>query len=246
MRFIVRITIGSLLLYVSFGLAGILWPGLRNSALAETIIAGTSNDARVEANDTELTELLTDFRDKFGLTYNSLLPLNNKRISGTFTGPLISILAGLLKDYDHALKVVDGHVFLVLTNQQKSTATAPASLTTAGASTAPSVATGSPVRADTGTSGNSDIGRRVASTEGTAPAPLTSPQQPSSRAPYPFAVTNFLQTQATQFVSRDSAAASAISAPGVSVPSAAAMEQTLQHANQTLQSLAGSLTRLPK
>jgi hypothetical protein len=243
MRFFVRVTIASVFC-ASLELAGVLFPGLSNSAFADTIISGTSNDVRVEANDTELTELLTRFRDKFGLAYNSLRPLDNKRITGTFTGPLISIMARLLRDYDHALKVADGHVFLVLTDQQKSSATAGASQGTASA-TAPSVATGPSPRADSDAAG-SNAGGRAPLTESTGSRPGTSSPQASAKTPYPFAVTNFLQTQAA-LLSRDSATASAMSGlQGAGAPGAAAMEQSLQHANQTLQSLAGALSRLPK
>jgi hypothetical protein len=245
MSFFVRVTIASVFC-VSLGLAGVLFPGLSNSAFADAIISGTSNDVRVEANDTELAELLTGFRDKFGLAYNSLRPLDNKRINGTFTGPLISILARLLRDYDHALKVADGHVLLVLTDQQKSTAGASASQGTATVSTAPSMAAGPPARAGSDAAAGSSAGARVALTESTGSGPGTSSPQPSARTPYPFAVTNFLQTQAA-LLSRDSATASAMSGlQGAGAPGAAAMEQSLQHANQTLQSLAGALSKLPK
>ena len=244
MSLFVRIGAG-MVFWLSAGVIAIPSVGLPNSAHAEVAITGTSNEVRVEASGVALEELLSDLRDKFGISYNSLAPLDHKVVTGTYNGPLINILARLLKDYDHALKMENGHIFLIFTNQQKSTAKLNSAVLAASSTSSNSE---TPLRLPRmGQAKFPGIGSTTnPTTEKTIP-PSGGLPSPGLRAQSPFAITRFLEMQTAPFVSRDSTAASAVPlAQGVSGgTSQAAMAQTMQRANVTLQSLAGSLARLP-
>src|SRR4051794_2593844 len=77
-------------------------------ANAQVSITGTSDALRIEATGAPLEEVLSDLHDKFGVSYNSLAVLADKSISGSFNGSLMHVVAQLLKNYDHALKLENG------------------------------------------------------------------------------------------------------------------------------------------
>src|SRR5262249_31769349 len=74
-------------------------PGARG----EATIAGTPEHVRVTAQNATLGELLSSFRDKFGLSYRSAITLD-QTVDGTYRGTLASVLKRLLVRYDYVLK----------------------------------------------------------------------------------------------------------------------------------------------
>jgi hypothetical protein len=240
------------------GVAGALWLNLPNSARAEVAITGTSNEVRVEAHGAPIEELLSDFHDKFGLSYGNLAPLDHKAVNGTFRGSLLSVLTRLLKDYDHVLKIDNGHISLVLIDQHTYAGKIRSAVLPASAESPESVAA---TPAVDGASEPSKIQGKTDSAVEQADAQNGHSPSPALRAQSPFSVATYLERQSAAFVNAVSAAAnpgsaaagqsSAAASPGPRVPdvsaatSQAATAQTMERANVTLQALAGALTRLP-
>jgi hypothetical protein len=238
-----------------------------SSVRAEVTVTGTSKEATIQINDATFEELLSALHDKLDLTYKSSAPLDQKAMDGTFAGPLTKILAPLLKGYDHVIKVQDGRISVVLTDQKKSNfkpiSVAPAAASTASEANEPA-AGGADKSAKNEVVTDSKKQGVVAPNGATAaPAPSTSPP------PAPFAVTTFLETQMSPFMNQAAAAAKGPPSPAGASPDAsqqfqqqqqqgsplasqqfaaqqAAVAQTMQRANIALQSLVGSLNRLPQ
>jgi hypothetical protein len=95
--------------------------GIANAAVD---ITGSRDRLRVQAKDAPLNDILAVLRDRYGLVYRSHSFLNEP-VSGEYNGSLESIVGQLTRRYDHALKIKNGVVELVFTNQEKSTAKAP-------------------------------------------------------------------------------------------------------------------------
>ena len=243
MSFFFRMPVG-IIFWSIIGVGAVLSLTLANSGHAEVAITGTSDDARIEASSVALDQVLSDLRDKFGLSYTSSASLNNKSVNGTYTGPLRYILTRLLKEYDYALKTENGHISIIFTNEQKSAARPDPAGSATSATTRTSVAS-------TSASGASETPWIKAVTNSTiekAVPPTGALQPPASPKPRPVMVANFLAKQVAPFVSRGSTADSPfpLTESLNSGTSRAAIVQTTQRANLTLQALAGSLARLPQ
>jgi hypothetical protein len=259
---------------LSAAVGGVLWVGLPTPAQAEVTITGVSNDARVEASNASLEELLSALHDKFDLSYKSSAPLDHKVADGILAGPLTKILAPLLKDYDHITKVQDGRISIVFTNQQKSRAKPTSTVLADPSASSTSEPT---VPAASGVNGASKNEVAADSKTEKVVAPNGALPPPAPPAPSPFAVTTFLETQAAPFMNRASTPANAAppspyaaSAPtsanaaptspnaapmseGVGAGTSnqlaaqqAAIAQTMQRANVAVQALVGALGRLPQ
>jgi hypothetical protein len=270
MKLVARLGLGQVF-WLSAAMTGALWLALPNSARAEVTVAGTSTDARIEASNATLEELLAALHEKLDLTYTSSAPLDHKVMDGTFVGPLTKILAPLLKDYDHFMKVQNGHISLVVTAQQKPTIK-PSSTVAAGPPTSTASEPTEPTASSADASPKNEVAtdsknENVVTPNGpTPPAPTTPPS--TSPPPSPFAVTTFLETQTAPFMNQGSTAsraappsqgagsdqsqqaqqASQLASQQASQFSAqqAAVAQTMQRANVALQSMVGALSRLPQ
>jgi hypothetical protein len=217
--------------------ATLLSLGPANLAQADVAITGTSNEVRIDARNVALDKLLSELRDKFNLSFSSYAPLNEKLLTGTYTGPLTKILPQLLKDYDYALKTADDHIFLVLTNQQKSI------LKPNSTGLAPLAGSQTSTASTSATSANGINGGTNSITKKVIPPTAALPAAAVPR-PAPIMVTNFLGMQTAPFVAHESTAPLA-QAVG-SGTSRATISETTQRANLTLQALTGSLARLPQ
>jgi hypothetical protein len=93
-------------------------------AFADLSVDGSRDHLRVQAKDASLDDVLAALRDRYGLVYRTDVPLN-QTITGNYSGTLESVLAQLTRNYDHALKIKQGVVELIFTNQAKSTAKPP-------------------------------------------------------------------------------------------------------------------------
>lgn len=210
-------------------------------AHAEVSITGTPDALRIEAAGVTLEEVLSDLHDKFGVSYNSLAVLNDKSITGTFDGSLMHVVGKLLKDYDHALKLENGRLFLVLTNQQKATVK-PESLGSAASSALPTAVTTANVSSAAGEPSSTETTTNSIQ-KGAPPTGSSSSVPPRTQSP--FAITSFLEIQSGPFVNRGAAASAPVPASVNSSTSQTDMTSAMQRANVTLQSLAASLARLP-
>jgi hypothetical protein len=210
---------------------------------ARVAITGNSDDAQVEASDVTLDKLLSDLSAKFNFSYRSSTALDRKVINGTYAGSLLGILPRLLKDVDYALKTENHHIFLVLTDQKKSTAQP--TIAVPITSTGPLASINSAAVAG----GHADKTKIKSATNSTSGKILsaTNPQSPALNPP-PFVVPKFLEMQLAPVANRDLRAANFVPlAQGVSTETShATLGQSLQRANVTLQALAGSLARLPQ
>jgi hypothetical protein len=244
-------------------LGGLLWVVAPNSAGAEVMVTGTLKEATIQTTDATFEELLSKLHDQLDITFKSSAPLDQKVMDGTFVGPLTKILAPLLKGYDHVIKVQDGRISVILTDQKKSLVklppAAPAAVSTSAAS--------EPTTSGADKSAKNEV---VPDTKKQSPVTPTDPSSSfapssSSPAPSPFAVTTSLETQLSPFMNQAAATAKAPTQPGAAnsdpslqpqqpsqvVPQQtfaaqqAAIAQTMQRANIALQSLVGSLNRLP-
>jgi hypothetical protein len=61
----------------------------------------------VEVRDASIEEVLTALGASYGLRFRSATPLGG-RITGTFEGPLLQVVARMLDRYDYIVKKTDG------------------------------------------------------------------------------------------------------------------------------------------
>ena len=261
---LVRLGMGQVC-WLSASLAGLLWVIVPSSARAEVTITGTLKEATIQTTDATFEELLSRLHDQLDLTYKSSEKKKKKVMDGTFVGPLTKILAPLLKGYDHVIKVQDGRISVVLTDQKKSLAKV-TPVVPAAVSTAP--AASQPATSGADNSAKNEVVPNFKSQSAVTPTEPPPPPAPSSSSPSPspFAVTTSLETQLSPFMNQAAATAKASTstAGASSDPSQqsqqpsqiapqqtfaaqqAAIAQTMQRANIALQSLVGSLNRLPQ
>ena len=72
-------------------------------ARAEVNVSGNADAARIEAHDAVLDDVLSALNQNLGVKYRTAVPLQ-KRIDGTYEGPVRQILPRLLAGYDFILK----------------------------------------------------------------------------------------------------------------------------------------------
>jgi hypothetical protein len=83
------------------------------SACAEVRITGNAEAVRVEAHDAPVEEVLSGLRASFSLQYRSIASLD-RRVTGTYQGPLQRVVRRLLEGYDFVLKTENGTVEVVV------------------------------------------------------------------------------------------------------------------------------------
>src|SRR5258706_9084702 len=94
--------------------------------LAEIQVRGSPEAVRIEARDTPVEEILAALSRTFGMHYQLLADLD-KRVSGTFVGPLPRVLARILDGYNFILKTDNGSIALTVVGTPNAAAVAPAS-----------------------------------------------------------------------------------------------------------------------
>lgn len=117
---LVQLGMGQVCLLTALG--GFLWVIAPSSARAEVMVTGTLKEATIQTTDATLEELLSKLHDQLDITFKSSAPLDQKVMDGTFVGSVTKILGPLLKGYDHVIKMQDGRISVVLTDQKKSLA----------------------------------------------------------------------------------------------------------------------------
>jgi hypothetical protein len=94
--------------------------------LAEMQVRGSPEAVRIEARDTPVEEILAALSRAFGMHYQLLANLD-KRVSGTFVGPLPRVVTRILDGYNFILKTDNGSIALTVVGTPNAAATAPAS-----------------------------------------------------------------------------------------------------------------------
>lgn len=72
-------------------------------------VSGSPAALSVQVEDATLADVLDDFRAHFAFDYRSAAPLD-RRLSGSYRGPLHHVLRRLLTGYDYVVKTSDGRV----------------------------------------------------------------------------------------------------------------------------------------
>ncbi len=94
--------------------------------LAEIQVRGSPEAVRIEARDTPIEEILAALGRAFGMHYELLAKLD-KRVSGTYVGPLPRVLTRILDGYNFILKTDNGSIALTVVGTPNAAAPAPAS-----------------------------------------------------------------------------------------------------------------------
>lgn len=108
-------------------ISALIFPWSYQAAHAEVSIEGPPNAVHVEARDAGVTEILEALGAKFKLQYRTT-DILDRRMTGSFNGPLWHVVARILDGYDFALTVMpDGIDALVM--RQSGTGPVPAPVT---------------------------------------------------------------------------------------------------------------------
>jgi hypothetical protein len=82
-------------------------------AFADVSVRGTPEAARVEAQGGSVEEVLSALDKAFGLRWQSPAPLN-RRLTGTYEGPLNRVVARVLDGYNFVLKASGGRLEIAI------------------------------------------------------------------------------------------------------------------------------------
>src|SRR5260221_3373820 len=96
------------------------------SVLAEMQVRGSPQAVRIEARDTPVEEILAALGRAFGMHYE-LLAKVDKRVSGTYVGPLPRVLTRILDGYNFILKTDNGTIAVTVVGTPNAAAAVPAS-----------------------------------------------------------------------------------------------------------------------
>src|SRR5258706_12247157 len=96
------------------------------SVLAEMQVRGTPEAVRIEARDAPVEEILAALSRAFGMHYQ-LSDHLDKRVSGTFVGPLPRVVTRILDGYNFILKTDNGSIAVTVVGTPNAAAAAPAS-----------------------------------------------------------------------------------------------------------------------
>jgi hypothetical protein len=88
-------------------------PIATTSAVAELRVRGSAEAVRIEARDTSVAEILSALSHTLNMHYQSSANLD-KRLSGTYSGPLSRVLARVLDGYNFVLKTDNGSIALTV------------------------------------------------------------------------------------------------------------------------------------
>jgi hypothetical protein len=96
------------------------------SVLAEIQVRGSPEAVRIEARDTPIEEILAALGRAFGMHYE-LLAKVDKRVSGTYVGPLPRVLTRILDGYNFILKTDNGTIAVTVVGTPNAATAVPAS-----------------------------------------------------------------------------------------------------------------------
>lgn len=208
---------------------------LASAAPACCAVEGTPEQVRLAAHGERLETLLGELRDKFGLVYQSAIPLD-QTVDGAFSGELSSVVRSLLRQYDYVTK--RDHARLEVTILTKSGRSAEAGAPTASpppAGTPQPHATqahATPARADSG--------------EPAGAAPVTPLELDVRRRPV--SISSYMQSQADLFTRKPAenlgSAEAGNARPGVPAVSQSTIADLTQRASATLRGLTAALARV--
>jgi hypothetical protein len=108
---------------ILLGAALVLAP---TSVLAEMQVRGSPEAVRIEARDAPVEEILAALSRSFGMHYQLLAKLD-KRVSGTYAGPLPRVVTRILDGYNFILKTDNGSIAVTVVGTPNAAATVPAS-----------------------------------------------------------------------------------------------------------------------
>jgi hypothetical protein len=144
------------------------------SVLAEVQVRGSPQAVRIEARDTPVEEILAALGRAFGMHYQ-LLANVDKRVSGTYVGPLPRVLARILDGYNFILKTDNGSIAVTVVGTPNAAAAVPAS-------SAPKVVRQLPAAAPPTAAVGEGRARPTASASTAAPSPAV---EPAEGSPFP-------------------------------------------------------------
>jgi hypothetical protein len=78
-------------------------------ALAETRVSGSPEAVTIDARDTSVEDILAALSRAFGMDYRSSIDLD-KRLYGTYVGPLSQVVTRILQGYNFVLKNNNGSI----------------------------------------------------------------------------------------------------------------------------------------
>jgi hypothetical protein len=95
------------------------------SALAEVQVHGSSEAVTIQAHDISVEEVLAALSRTFDMDYQSAIDLD-KRLYGTYVGPLSRVVTRILQGYNFVLKTDNGSIFVTVVGTPTSLAGNPA------------------------------------------------------------------------------------------------------------------------
>ena len=87
-------------------------------AQAQLLVDGRPDAVRVEVNDVPLQQVLAALQEKYNLHYRTDDALDARK-SGTFSGPLHMVTAGILDGYDFAMKITPQGIDVLVLRQHQ-------------------------------------------------------------------------------------------------------------------------------
>jgi len=99
-------------------LIALLLIAMASPAQAEVHVSGNAQAVRIEAQDVVLDDVLSALNQKLDLKYRTAVPLQ-KRINGTYEGPVRQVLSRLLDGYDFFVKDAGGAIEVVVIGSAK-------------------------------------------------------------------------------------------------------------------------------
>jgi len=105
------------------------------SALAEVQVRGSSEAVTIEAHDTSVEEVLAVLSHTFEMDYQSSVDLD-KRLYGTYIGPLSRVVTRILQGYNFVLKTDSGSIVVTVVGTPSAHAANPITSNVAAANSA--------------------------------------------------------------------------------------------------------------
>jgi hypothetical protein len=93
--------------------------------LAEIQVSGSPDAVTIEARDTSVEDILVALSRAFDMDYRSSIDLD-KRLYGTYVGPLSRVVTRILQGYNFVLKTDDGKISVTVVGTPMSLAANPA------------------------------------------------------------------------------------------------------------------------
>jgi hypothetical protein len=95
--------------------------------LAEIQVSGSPEAVTIEARDASVEEVLATLSRTFDMDYHSSIDLD-KRLDGTYVGPLSQVVTRILEGYNFVLRTDNGSIFVTVVGTPTSLAASPQGL----------------------------------------------------------------------------------------------------------------------